>query len=203
MEELDDLKSIWKQQKSFEPKGEAELARMTKGSSNTLVSKLKRNVWFELIFTLACLTGLGLYSLSLQAGALMWTILSLLVLLFAYSFYYIKKIMLLNQFNPADENIKDNLSHLVERLDVYMKFYKRSYAILYPVFFALGILFGALESGFDRFVHKFENLLYTISFIILSLVFMVGVYTLTNWYLKKLYGNHIDKLKSLLAELEG
>ncbi len=203
MEELDDLKSIWKQQKSFEPKGEAELARMTKGSSNTLVSKLKRNVWFELIFTLACLTGLGLYSLSLQAGALMWTILSLLVLLFAYSFYYIKKIMLLNQFNPADENIKDNLSHLVERLDVYMKFYKRSYAILYPVFFALGILFGALESGFDRFIHKFENLLYTISFIILSLVFMVGVYTLTNWYLKKLYGNHIDKLKSLLAELEG
>jgi uncharacterized membrane protein YfcA len=203
MEELDDLKSIWKQQKGFEPKDEAELARMIKGGSNTLVSKLKRSVWFELIFTALCLTVLGAYSLTLKPGALMWTIHALLVLLFVYSFYYIKKIILLNQYNPADENIKDNLRHLVEKLDAYMKFYKRSYAVLYPVFFVLGILFGALETGLDRFIHKFENPVYSASFVVLTLIFMVGVYTITNWYLKKLYGNHIEKLKSLLAELQG
>jgi hypothetical protein len=202
MEELDDLKSIWRQQKSFEPKDEAELARMIKGGSNTLVSKLKRNVWFELVFTLVCLGALGAYSLSLEAGALMWTILALLVLLFSYSFYYIKKIILLNQYNPVDENLKDNLSHLVERLDTYMKFYKRSYIILYPVFFALGLLFGVLERGADHFIHKFENPIYSLSFALLAIVFMVGVYTITNWFLKKLYGNYIEKLKSLLAELQ-
>jgi hypothetical protein len=202
MEELDDLKSIWRQQGSFEAKNEAEIGAMTKGRSNMLIHKLKQNVWFELLLTVVCIVVLGAYSLTLQAGAIMWTILSLLVLLFAYSFYYIKKIMLLNQYDSSTENLKDNLSHLLVRLDAYMKFYKRSYAVLYPVFFALGLLFGAIETGFDHFVHKFDNPVYAVLFIVLSIVFMVGVYTITNWYLMKLYGNHIEKLKSLLAELQ-
>jgi fumarate reductase subunit C len=110
--------------------------------------------------------------------------------------------MLLNNYDSSTDNLKANLRHLLERLDAYMKFYKRSYTILYPVFFVLGLLFGALESGFDRFIHKFENPLYTASFIILSIIFMVGVYTITNWYLKKLYGNHIEKLRTILDDLK-
>jgi hypothetical protein len=31
---------------------------------------------------------------------------------------------------------------------------------------------------------------------------MVGVYTITNWYLKKLYGNHIEKLRTILDDLK-
>jgi len=203
MEELDDLKSIWKNQPGFESKNEAQIIQMLGKRSNTLIYKLKRSVWFELIFTVVCMLALGGYSLTLNGGALMWTILSLLVLLLSFTFYYVKKIMLLNRYDASHENLKDNLNHLIERLDAYMKFYKRSYAILYPLFFALGLLFGALESGFDRFIHKFESPMYTLSFIILSVVFMAGVYKLTDWYLKKLYGNHIDKLRSLQQELQG
>lgn len=203
MEELDDLKSIWQKQPDFERKDEAELARMIKGSSNSLVAKLKRSVWFELIFTLFCIAVLGVYSVTLKQGALMWTISALLVLLFSYSFFYVKKIILLNQYDPSSENLKANLTHLVHKLDVYIRFYRRSYAILYPVFFALGLLFGAIETGFERFIHKFEDPLYSASFVILSIVFMVGVYSITDWYLRKLYGNHIEKLKSLLRELQG
>jgi hypothetical protein len=203
MEELDDLKSIWKQQPGFETKNETEIAKMLKGRSNTLVSKLKRSVWFELVFTLVCVAGLAGYSLTLKPGAMMWTILSLLVLLISYSFYYVKKILLLKQYNPAADNLRANLNHLLDRLEVYMKFYKRSYSILYPVFFGLGLLFGAIETGLDRFIHKFENPMYTLAFILLSVVFMIGIYTITDWYLKKLYGNHIEKLKSLLSELQG
>lgn len=203
MEELDDLKSIWKQQSRFEPKNEAEIAGMLKGKSNSIINKLKRSVWFELIFTVVCILALAAYNFTLPEGALRYTILSLLVLLISYSVYYLKKIKLLNQYDPGSENLKDNLTHLLARLDMYMIFYKRSYAILYPVFFALGLLFGAIETGFDRFAHKFENPAYALSFILLSIVFMVGVYTITNWYLKKLYGVHIDKLKSLIEELQG
>ncbi len=202
MEELDDLKSIWKQQAGFEAKNEGELLSMLGKSSNTIISKLKRSVWFELIFTVACILVLGMYTTTIPHGALMWTILSLLVLLISYTLYYVKKIMLLNHYDSSSDNLKANLRHLLERLDAYMKFYKRSYAILYPVFFVLGLLFGALESGFDRFIHKFENPLYTASFIILSIIFMVGVYTITNWYLKKLYGNHIEKLRTILDDLK-
>jgi hypothetical protein len=202
MEELEDLKSIWKQQAGFEVKKKDELLQMLGKSSNTIISKLKRSVWFELIFTVACILVLGMYTTTIPNGALMWTILSLLVLLISYTLYYVKKIMLLNQYDSSSDNLKANLRHLLERLDAYMKFYKRSYAILYPVFFVLGLLFGALESGFDRFIHIFDNPLYTASFIILSIIFMVGVYTITNWYLKKLYGNHIEKLRTILDDLK-
>lgn len=203
MEELDDLKSIWKQQSGYEAKNEAEIIEMLSKRSNTLIHKLKRSVWFELIFTLACMLVLGTYSVTLKGGALMWTILSLLVLLLSFTLYYVKKIILLNQYDAGHENLKDNLNHLLLRLDAYMKFYKRSYSILYPLFFALGLLFGALESGFDRFIEKFEKPMYTLSFVILSVVFMAGVYKITDWYLKKLYGNHIEKLRSLQKELLG
>lgn len=201
-EELDDLKSIWKQQPAFVAKNEAEIAQMLKGRSNTLIHKLKRNVWFELVFTVLCILVLFVYSFYLKDGALKWTILSLLVLLVSYTIYYVKKLILLKQYDPSAENLRDNLMQLLKRLDLFMKFYKTSYAILFPVFFALGLLFGAIETGFDMFIHKFESPLYALSFFSLSIVFMVGVYTITNWYLKKLYGNHIEKLKSLLKEIQ-
>lgn len=203
MEELDDLKSIWKQQKPFETKNEEEIALMLKGHSKALITKLKRNVWFELILTMVCIAGLGLYGFTLRPGALMWTILALLVFLVSYSFYYVKKIILLNEYDSSAADLKSNLQQLIERLETYLKFYKRSYAILYPVFFALGILFGALETGFEQYIRKFKDPGYVIAFLLLTVVFMVGIYTITNWYLNKLYGNYIDKLKSLLHELQG
>ncbi|MCU0398351.1 MAG: hypothetical protein MUC73_09640 [Cyclobacteriaceae bacterium] len=202
MEELDDLKSIWKQQKPFEAKNEEEIALMLKGRSKDLITKLKRNVWFELILTMVCIAGLGFYGFTLRPGALMWTILALLVFLVSYSFYYVKKIILLNEYDSSATDLKSNLQQLIERLEIYLKFYKRSYAILYPVFFALGILFGALETGFDQYIQKFKSPTYVMAFLLLTIVFMVGIYTITNWYLKKLYGNYIDKLKSLLKELQ-
>lgn len=201
MEELDDLKSIWKQQQDFDPKNPVEIGQMIRQRSHSLIYKLKRSVWFELVFTIVCILAMGVYVFTLKPGALMWTILSLLILLVIYILYYVKKIILLNQYDPSAQNLKDNLKHLLERLDEFMKFYKRSYAILYPVFFGLGLLFGAMETGFEKYLNKFSSPLYTISFIILSVVFMVGVYTITDWYLKKLYGNHIEKLHSLLDDL--
>jgi len=201
--ELDDLKSIWKHKPGFEAKQEAEIASMLRGRSNSIISKLKRNVWFELIFTIMCGLALGIYALTLNRGALMWTILSLIVLFVSYLFYYVKKIILLNKFDPYSKNLKGNLEHLLERLTTYLTFYKRSYAILYPVYFMLGLLFGALERGMDNFLNHIsqpKTILYLIG---LAGIFFLCTIWLTNWYLKKLYGNHIDKLKELLNELQG
>lgn len=201
--ELDDLKSIWKNKQGYEPKQEEEIASMLRGRSNSIISKLKRSVWFELIFTIVCGIGLGIYALALQGGALMWTIVSLLVLFVSYLFYYVKKIILLNQFDPSSENLKENLEHLLERLTVYLNFYKRSYAILYPVYFMLGLLFGALERGMDDFLHHISQPKVILYLIGLAGIFFLCTFWLTNWYLKKLYGNHLEKLKQLLNELQG
>jgi hypothetical protein len=202
--ELDDLKSIWKQDKpGFEPKRDAEIASMIKGRSNSIISKLKRSVWFELIFTIVCSIVLGIYAVTLDSGALMWTIISLLVLFGSYLFYYVKKILLLNQFNPSTENLKNGLQNLLDRLTTYLNFYKRSYAILYPVYFCLGLLYGAMEQGLDEFLQRLSQPKVIIYLILIAGVFFFFTIWLTNWYLRKLYGNHLDKLKELLNELEG
>jgi Ca2+/Na+ antiporter len=202
--ELDDLKSIWKQDKpGFEPKREAEIASMIKGRSNSIISKLKRSVWFELIFTILCSVVLGIYALTLKNGALMWTIISLLVLFVSYLFYYVKKIILLNQFNPSTENLKSGLQNLLDRLITYLNFYKRSYAILYPVYFCLGLLYGAMEQGLDEFLQRLSQPKVIIYLVVLAAIFFFFTIWITNWYLRKLYGNHLEKLKELLNELQG
>jgi hypothetical protein len=201
MQELDDLKSMWKEP-GFEPKKANEIASMLKGHSNTIVAKLKRNVKFELILTIVLSVVLAAYAFLLDDGRLRWTSISLLALFAAYSFYFIKKLKILNQFESSDSNLKETLQHLHKRLSVYLTFYKRSYTILYPVYFCLGLLFGLLESGSDHFVTRFKNVGYSVWFIVFTALYFIVIYFLTNWYLNKLYGVHIDKLRKLLDELD-
>lgn len=128
---------MWKKQnEGFKPKGEAELATMLKGKSTSIITRLKRNVWIELIFTF--LGGLALlaYALTLPWGAFKWTSISIPILFGIYSFYYLKKLRLLNRFDPGNDHIKANLQTLIQNLKGYLKFYKRSYSILYPVYFS-------------------------------------------------------------------
>jgi len=202
--ELEELKSIWKNSEpGFQSKDETEIASMLKGRSLSIIDKLKRSVWFELIFTLAASIGLLIYALTLPSGALKWTSISILLMCLGYTFYYVKKLMLLNRFDPVKENMRANLVSLINNLSGYLKFYKRSYTILYPVYFCLGLLFGGLERGADEF---FERLVQPRTIILLTLI--AGLFyflstRFTNWYLRKLYGNHLEKLKGLLNDIHG
>jgi hypothetical protein len=199
--ELDELKSIWtKNSPGFQMKGAAELALMLKGNSRSVVDKLKKSVWFELIITIVAGIGLLIYAFTLPDGSLKWTTISILVLFAVYLFYFIKKLLLLNKFN-ADENLRENLQRLIQSLQGYLRFYKLSYTILYPVYFALGVLFGALKTGSDKF---FQILTQPRTIVILSVTGLVLLFIstwFTNWYLRKLYGKHLDKLQSVLSEL--
>ena len=121
----------------------------------------------------------------------------------AYTFVYVKKLIFLNRFNPANENIRANLVSLIEKVSSYLKFYKRSYTILYPVYFCLGLLFAGIERGADAF---FENLMKPRTMLLLTALAGLFFFLSTkaaNWYLKKLYGNHLEKLKSLLSDIHG
>lgn len=200
--ELDELKDLWKKNDAvFQPKEESELASMLRGNSKSIVDKLKRSVWLELIFTTVSGIVLLVYALTLPSGALKWTSVSILAIFVAYSFYYVKKIMLLNSFNANQGNLRVTLENLIDNLSSYLKFYRRSYTILYPVYFCLALLFGAIERGFDRFVAALsepKTIFYLVGF---AAIFYVGSTWLVKFILKKLYGNHLEKLKLLLKDL--
>ncbi len=200
--ELDDLKNIWKQNPPFPHKNAEEISAMLKSNSTSIIEKLKRNVWFELIFTDVVGVALLIYAFTIPHGRIKWMIISILVVFFLYTFYFIKKLLLLKRFEHG-KDIKSNLELLAAQLTSYLSFYKKSYAILYPVYFVIGLLFVAVEKGMDVFLDSItrpKSLFYLIS---MSLVFLFSSTWFVRWYLQKLYGNHVEKLKNLLAEIEG
>jgi len=201
--EIEDLKEIWKNQSAgFVKKNETELAGMLKGRSRSIVTRLKRNVLFELIFTF--LGGLALltYALALPSGSLKWTSISIIVLFAIYSLYYIKKLRLLNTFESKNDNLKTGLQRLIADLRMYLKFYRRSYAILYPTYFFIFLLFTAIEQGTTGFLQVMSRPEIFITLVLGAGVFFVISTWLTSWYLKKLYGDHLEKLEGILVEIE-
>jgi len=202
--ELEELKSIWKNSEPvFQPKDEKEIATMLKGRSISIIDKLKRNVWFELVFTVVVSIGLLVYALVFTSGAAKWLSISFILMCLAFTFVYVKKIILLNRFNPANETIRENLVSLIKSVTSYLNFYKRSYTVLYPVYFCLALLFAGIERGAEAF---FENLMRPRT--ILPLIVFGGLLfffstKFANWYFKKLYGNHLEKLKTLLNDIHG
>lgn len=201
--ELDELKSLWKKQDdSFRPRNEMEIVSMLNGRSKSIISKLKRSVWFELIFTLIAGIILLVYALTLESGSLKMFSISFLVVFVGYTIYYIKKLLLLTRFNTSGDNILTNLENLVANLSSYLKYYKLSYTIFYPVYFFLGVIFGGLEAGgTDHFFEVLSETRTIVILLVLCLAFYFSSTWLVNWLLRKLYGNHLEKLKSLLNDI--
>lgn len=201
--EIEDLKYIWqKQSEGFRPKDQTELAVMLKGKSSSIVTRLKRNVWYELAFTFLGALALIAYAFMLPDGYLKWTSVSILALFGMYSVYYVKKLRLLNNFDSSHENLKANLEILISDLKGYLKFYKRSYSVLYPIFFMLALLFIAIEHGATGFFNKVGRPEVYLVLLPGAALFFVFSTRLTSWYLKKLYGTHLEKLERLLGDLE-
>src|SRR5688500_13434810 len=201
--EIEDLKYIWrKESQGFKPKNESELSGMLKGRSTSIIMRLKRNVWFELIFTFAGAVGLLIYALTLPGGYLKWTSITILVSFALYSLYYLKKLRLLSRFDARNDDIKANLERLIYDLKGYLKFYKRSYSVLYPVFFLIGLLFVAIEHGAATFLDIVTRPdVYLILVPGTALYFTLST-RLTSRYLKNLFGIHLEKLEALLHDFE-
>jgi hypothetical protein len=200
--ELEELKSLWKKQEnSFRPRNEIEIAGMLNGTSKSIVSKLKRNVWLELTFTLLAGLALLIYAATLEASPLKKISIAILLVFVGYTGYYVKKLMLLSRFNTSGQDIRTNLESLVNNLSGYLKYYRMSYTILYPVYFVLGVVFGGLEQGSDRFFTVLTETRTIIILLLFSLAFYFSSTWAVNWLLKKLYGDHLQKLKNLLNDI--
>lgn len=200
--ELEDLKNIWQQGDPFKPRQEKEIVRMLKGSSRSIINKLRRNIWLELVLTFAAWMVLLYYSFKSNEGAMKWALISFLVLFLGYIIYYIKKLRILNQFEARQENIRTHLQSLIHDLDAYLKFYRRSYTLLYPTCFVLVLLFVVMDYGVEGLLYAFTDIRVILFMSFIAIIFIVSLFWFTNWYLRKLYGNHLEKLRKLLEDIQ-
>lgn len=200
--ELDDLKHIWNYElMEFKLKNPQEIAQMLRGNSKHVVSQLKKSVWFELTFTVIGSVALIIYSFSLETVSIRSITIFVLVIFLAYSLYYLKKISLLNQYNPGEGNLRQSLDTLINGLRTYLKFYRRSYTVLYPVYFLLGVLIGGIERGVDQFLPHLLKPGTLPLLIVVGTAFYIINNLIVKWYLNKLYGKHLEKLESIREDL--
>ena len=98
--------------------------------------------------------------------------------------------------------VRSNLQRQLTTLEKYVQFYFVGGTILTPVaYFASGAIVllnypnESVSSGFTA------SRAYII-FIVIGLVITIGSYFLNKWYIRKLYGQHITKLRGLLHQME-
>jgi len=200
--ELDDLKNIWQKSEPFKPKREEEISSMLKRRSKSIITKLKWSVWFELTFTIIAGLLLLYYSFTIEDGALRWSFMAFLAIFMGYIIYYVKKIRILHRFEESVENIKANLENLINDLEAYLKFYEKSYSIMYPIYMVMVFLFVIIDRGIDQFIEVVKDWKMIAYILFLIAVFLTSSLWFTKWYLNKLYGKHLRKLKDMLADLQ-
>lgn len=207
--ELDALKEIWQE---AERKNETvppnnEIIEMLNKSPKSPVAKMMRNVLIEMTLIIVLFGGVALFyfiAFDKRFVSIAWVY---IVTAAAYTFYYFLKWRLLHSMQCVACQVKGNLQRQVNKLTNYVRFYRVSGTLIVPVIFIfLGLLFyfkfpeGSLKPIFP----PAKDL--TIYTWMMWTLFLAGITLFAWWgnryFINKLYGRHILRLKQLLMQME-
>ncbi|MCU0467882.1 MAG: hypothetical protein MUF58_04705 [Arcicella sp.] len=193
--ELDELKHIWQQTQASAINQEVinneQVMEMTRQKSKDVISKIKRNIILELIFTILFL---GVLMILFWRGEnkIAERITYFFIFLFVLSLaVYWQGIKALLNLQATHYTIKQSLERGVHELSHFVKLYFIMNIIFAPIATFLGFYLGGYQWLKSPFIP-----------IIVTIILLIPLYWWTKKYIKKLYGNHLEKLKYLLSELE-
>lgn len=220
--DLDNLKEIWKDldEKDFHPTNrggmrpvavshEEEIAAILRKRSQNPIAKIKRNLGWELAVILVLYSVTMWYYITAWHGQY-WEIAILLGIIGAsFVVYYFRKNKLLREMQLVDSEVKLNLEKRLHTLEKYVRFYFVSGTVLTPAaYFVAGLIvfFKTPPSATDnKMPPMFTHITghdYFVLFTVSGVALAIGSYFLNIWYVNRLYGRHINKLKNLLNQLE-
>lgn len=209
MIELERLKNIWSSnieddigKQTIE---QEKIRALLSKKSTSIIDKLRKNLLGEIIMFCVCLVLVACVPIYLQTKEVVLICALIIALIFIpYLIYYLKKYNELKRFFSYNQNIKSNLQLLISQLEKYLNIYFWGSLLLTPISgFLLGfaILYEMKALGFLIYFDAFSsaNLSLILSF---ALLLTLLSYPLMKWYIRKLYGQHLEKLKDCLRELE-
>jgi hypothetical protein len=190
--ELDDLKHIWQNAgEESQPSMDAEaLLRLTKQSSQNIIERLVRNIWYELMVSIFVVIAWFYYTLFYAEER--WRIggLTMGIFMIASLGFYLWGLFRLKSISMTDISLKESLTQLIKQFKLYIKAYTWLNILLIPFANFLGayLIFSPLEAGLKT-----------------SAMIAVGMaplmWWLMRWYINRLYGQHLTRLESILQEL--
>ncbi|KOH44435.1 hypothetical protein [Sunxiuqinia dokdonensis] len=223
--ELKDLKSAWNKFSSDDANkhqlGEEAIYDLLKKRTLNLIERIDRNIkiGFAVLIALSLLFVLDAYFFTPRLvagyepapGWIQW-IESLGILFIAGSFvYFWLGYRGATRDYSQSNDLKKVLHAIVRILYVYRKLFYLALGILLLIM-SISFVTG-LYSGVDLKAHELGATLTDVSSapemiktivlgITIFLVFMAGLFALSSWGFRKLYGNYIIKLKETLKELD-
>ena len=205
--ELDQFKNIWDQDTATQQKKDDYFLSLLGKRSNSPIARIKRNLRSELIVVIVLYTFGTLYYFFAFGGKMHEIAWLLLILGGIFLVYYYRKNKLLNNMQCVSCHVKSNLEQQLGTLEKYVRFYLWAGNILFPVTMLIVgyvaiILYPERKGtphtpGNDAFIRETATW-----YLIVMAVLSIGVFFLNKWYVNRLYGRHIKKLKETLKEME-
>lgn len=210
--ELDSLKELWREQDELvvHKTTDEEIASILRKKSQNPIARIKRNLGWELAIILVLYTvTMGYYFVAWQGQY--WEIAVLLGLVGAsFVVYYFRKNRLLKEMQRVDCEVKSNLENRLFTLEKYIRYYFVSGTVLTPaMYFVTGLIVlfknPSQQTTDDKLPPMFTHITshdYFVVFTVSGVALAIGGYFLNVWFVNKLYGQHIKKLKNLLTQME-
>jgi hypothetical protein len=210
--ELDSLKTIWREQEdpAREDPDRIHLQDILRKKSRGTIFRIRRNLRHEGVFILAGYIPCILLYLFVFSGELWLLSLIFLAVLLLYGLYYNRKDRLLRKMECVACEVRSNLAGQVKVLGKYLRLYLWSGTLLTPVFFIASYVIVRQKNPAPHlirnyFIHRDIPTPWwaePVFVAILIIPFSIVLYFLNKWYVNKLYGRHLEKLKVLLREMD-
>jgi hypothetical protein len=207
--ELEEWKDVWKSQVPATPETSAdELKNLLSGKSSGPVAKMKRNLNIELwLIIISYGLVIGYYFVAFDGRM---TEISWFMLFVAAGFiaYYWRKRKLLLEMECLSCEVRSNLERQVRSLEKYIRFYLVAGTALVPLsllFFGWLFHVKARFPDQDSLFFPFEKTTAwtdALAWIALTAVLTTGLYFLNKWYVRTLYGKHVEKLRKVLDDMD-
>jgi hypothetical protein len=204
--ELDELKDIWKEQAPGEVSKDVQ--PLLGKRSNTPIAKMKRHLNIELIAVILLYGFIVVYFMMSLEGRYMSISALYFIIGSLFCIYYYKKFRLLKEMECMACEVKSNLSKQVATLEKYISFYLWAGTAIVPIVLLFFYWFEYTHVPAGR-EHFFEMPSDTVSMAkslgsLLKWVIPLTIlfYFVNKWYVRKLYGRHVESLKEMLAQME-
>ena len=207
--ELDELKYQLKNKLSADHAGRSleDIAALLTHKTSSIIEKLKRSLWIEIISCIIIVIAFGYIGIAGNYHSLRVYFSVFAVLSIAFLVLLIYLLRRISRLSNTILPVKGNLQMIVNIIEEFAKRYFQFTMALIPVCFIFAFLVGFNEPQpipqLDRFAKGlFAHTWQVIVFVVMYMVFLsVGIYYFTRWYLKKLYGKYLVRLKECIAEL--
>lgn len=209
--ELDDFKKYIKDHQEIESNlmvSEQQVLVKLKGNFKSPINKIMKSLLLELVFTMGFILLLLIAFLLIQNISIRILIGFLIVLCIAATIPLRYLYVRVEKISTVVLPVKSNLEEAASIMQLFTKRYFQITMFSIPVFLIAGLVLGYYEHQFGNtsLINTITNYVMhkplVLSFaIVYCILLVVATYYFTKWYLKKLYGQYIDELQIMIAEI--